>query len=43
MKAELRKEIGRLVVETTAKVTGKVLTVEDHQRLAEETKRQLAA
>jgi F-type H+-transporting ATPase subunit b len=43
MKAELRKEIGRLVVETTAKVTGKVLTVEDHQRLAEETSRQLAA
>jgi len=43
MKAELRKEIGRLVVETTAKVTGKVLTVEDHQRLAEETNRQLAA
>jgi F-type H+-transporting ATPase subunit b len=43
MKAELRQEIGRLVVETTAKVTGKVLTVEDHQRLAEETNRQLAA
>jgi len=40
---ELRKEIGRLVVETTAKVTGKVLTVDDHQRLAEETNRQLAA
>ncbi len=43
MKAELRREIGRLVVETTAKVTGKVLTVEDHQRLAEEATRQLAA
>jgi len=43
MKVELRKEIGRLVVETTAKVTGKVLTVDDHQRLAEETNRQLAA
>lgn len=43
MKAELRKEIGRLVVETTARVTGKVLTVEDHHRLAEETNRQLAA
>jgi len=43
MKAELRKEIGRLVVETTAKVTGKVLTVEDHRRLAEETNKELAA
>ncbi len=43
LKAELRREIGRLVVDTTAKVTGKVLTGEDQQRLAEETKRQLAA
>ncbi|MBI5388602.1 MAG: F0F1 ATP synthase subunit B [Verrucomicrobia bacterium] len=43
MKAELRKEVGRLVVDTTAKVTGKILTVEDHQRLAQETTRQLAA
>jgi len=30
-------------VETTAKVTGKILTVDDQQRLAEETNRQLAA
>jgi F-type H+-transporting ATPase subunit b len=43
MKAELRKEVGRLVVETTARVTGKILTVEDHQRLAEETSKELAA
>lgn len=43
MKNELRREVGRLVVETTAKVTGKILTVEDHQRLAEETNKQLAA
>src|SRR4029077_5416192 len=41
--AELKKEIGRLVVETTGRVTGKVLTPEDQQRLAEETTRQLAA
>ena len=39
MLAELRREVGRLVVETTAKVTGKVLTLEDQQRLAEETSR----
>ena len=43
MLAELRREIGRLVVETTAKVTGKILTLEDQQRLIDETNRQLAA
>ena len=43
MLAELKREVGRLVVETSAKVTGKILTVEDQQRLAEETNRQLAA
>lgn len=43
MLAELRREVGRLVVETTGRVTGKVLTPEDQQRLAEETSRQLAA
>jgi len=43
MKLELRREVGRLVVETTAKVTGKILTVDDHQRLIEETNRELAA
>jgi len=41
MMAELRQEIGRLVVETTAKVSGKVLTPADHQRLVEETAHQL--
>jgi F-type H+-transporting ATPase subunit b len=43
MKTELRREVGRLVTETTAKVTGKILTAEDQQRLAEETNKQLAA
>lgn len=43
MKAELRKEVGRLVISTTVKVTGKVLTPDDQQRLADETNRQLAA
>ena len=43
MLAELRREIGHLVVRTTAQVTGKILTVDDQQRLAEETNRQLAA
>jgi F-type H+-transporting ATPase subunit b len=43
MLAELRREVGRLVVETTAKVSGKILTIEDQRRLAEEANRQLAA
>ncbi len=43
MLAELRHEVGRLVVDTTAKVTGKVLTLDDQKRLAEETNRELAA
>src|ERR1051325_1190855 len=37
MKTELRREVGRLVVTTTAKVTGKILTDDDHTRLAAET------
>ncbi len=41
MLADLRREVGRLVVQTTATVTGKVLTPDDHRRLAEETARQL--
>jgi F-type H+-transporting ATPase subunit b len=43
MKNELRREVVRLVADTTGKVTGKILTVEDHRRLAEETNRELAA
>ena len=38
----LKRELGRLVVETTAKVTDKVLTPEDQRRLQEETARQLS-
>jgi F-type H+-transporting ATPase subunit b len=43
MLAELKHEVGRLVVQTTATVTGKILTTEDHRRLAEETARSLAS
>ena len=43
MLAELRREVGRLVVQTTAAVTGKILTPDDQRRLAEETARQLAS
>lgn len=43
MLAELRQEVGRLVVDTSAKVTGKILSPEDQKRLADETSRQLSA
>ena len=43
MLADLKREVGRLVVQTTATVAGKVLTDEDQRRLAEETERQLSA
>ena len=38
----LKRELGHLVVETTAKITGKVLTGEDQKRLQEEAARQVA-
>jgi F-type H+-transporting ATPase subunit b len=41
--AEMKHELGRLVVDTTARVTGKVLSPDDHQRINEETARQIAA
>jgi F-type H+-transporting ATPase subunit b len=42
MLAELKREVGRLVVQTTTTVTGKILTTEDQRRLAEETQKQLS-
>ena len=42
MLAEVKREVGRLVVQTTAQVTGRILTPDDHRRLAEETARQLS-
>jgi F-type H+-transporting ATPase subunit b len=41
MLAELRREVGRLVVQATTAVVGKVLTPDDERRLAEETARHL--
>jgi len=43
MLAELKREVGRLVMLATTAVTGKILTSEDQRRLAEETARQVAA
>ncbi len=43
LKAELMHEMGRLVVLTTVKVTGKVLTAEDQKRLVDEANREIAS
>ena len=38
----LKSQLGQLVVQATAQVTGKVLTPDDHKRMAEETIQELA-
>jgi F-type H+-transporting ATPase subunit b len=43
MVAEVKQEMVDLVVRTTAKVVGKVITPEDEKRLSEETVKQIAA
>jgi len=43
MLAELKREVGHLVVRTTASVAGRILTDEDQRRLAEETAKELRA
>jgi F-type H+-transporting ATPase subunit b len=43
MLAELRAEVGRLVVQTTSAVIGRVVTPEDQRRLAEDAARYLQA
>jgi F-type H+-transporting ATPase subunit b len=42
MLAALKREVGRLVVQTSVTVTGKLLTPVDQERLAEETQRQIS-
>ena len=42
MLAELKREVGQLVVQSTAMITGKILTIEDQRRMAEETIDRLA-
>jgi len=41
--AELKKELSRLIVETTAKVTGKVLSNADQKKITEEATKELSA
>ena len=43
MLADLKRQLGRLVVQATTTVTGKILTPEDQRRLDEETAAQIAA
>jgi F-type H+-transporting ATPase subunit b len=43
MLTDLKREVGRLVIQTSAAVTGKILTADDQRRLSEETARQLAS
>jgi len=43
MLAELKSEVGKMVVQTTAMVAGKVLIDEDQKRLVEEVNKQIAA
>jgi F-type H+-transporting ATPase subunit b len=43
MLGELKREVGHLVIETTTRVTGKVLTSDDQRRINEETASELAA
>jgi F-type H+-transporting ATPase subunit b len=40
---ELKKDLSRLIVETTAKVTGKVLTAADQKKITEEATKSIAA
>lgn len=41
--ADLRREVAHLVVATSSKVTGKILTADDQKRLSEEASREIAA
>jgi F-type H+-transporting ATPase subunit b len=43
MLADLKREVGRLVVQTTTMVAGRILTPEDQRRLSEEAAKQIAA
>ena len=43
MMTDLRREVVRLVVDTTGKVAGKVLTAEDQRRLSQEAASEIAA
>ena len=41
--AELKKDLSRLIVDATARVTGKILTPDDQRKITEETTKELAS
>lgn len=43
MLADLKREVGHLVIQTTSRVTGKVLTADDQRRINAETVSEIAA
>jgi F-type H+-transporting ATPase subunit b len=43
MLATLKKQVARLVIDTTSKVTGRILTDDDQKRLSEEAAREVSA
>ena len=42
LRAELKRDVGRLIIDTTTKVTGKVLTDDDQKKINEETASQVS-
>ena len=42
MRTELKRDVGRLIIDTTTKVTGKVLTDDDQKTINEETASQVS-
>jgi len=42
LRAELKRDVGRLIIDTTCKVTGKVLTDDDQKKINEETASQVS-
>ena len=42
LRAELKRDVGRLIIDTTTKVTGKVLTDDDQAKINEETSSQVS-
>ena len=42
MRTELKRDVGRLIIDTTTKVTGKVLTDNDQKTINEETASQVS-
>jgi len=42
LRAELKRDVGRLIIDTTTKVTGKILTDDDQAKINEETSSQVS-